>query len=51
MQQQSIRIAILVNMYERGDKWAVERYKDFLPQRRIALAERMNGFIREKAKL
>ena len=31
--------------------WAVERYRDFLQQRRIALAERMNSFIRDKAKL
>ena len=31
--------------------WAVERYRDFLQQRRVALAERMNSYIREKAKL
>lgn len=31
--------------------WATERYRDFLNQRRIALAERMNSFIRDKAKL
>lgn len=31
--------------------WATERYRDFLQQRRVALAERMNSFIREKAKL
>lgn len=31
--------------------WAVARYKDFLQQRRVALAERMNSFIQEKAKL
>jgi hypothetical protein len=31
--------------------WAIERYRDFLQQRRIALAERMNSFIRERAKL
>lgn len=31
------------------DLWQVERYRDFLAARREALAERMNGFIREKA--
>jgi hypothetical protein len=31
--------------------WATVRYRDFLQQRRVALAERMNSFIREKAKL
>ena len=31
--------------------WATARYRDFLQQRRVALAERMNSFIREKAKL
>lgn len=31
--------------------WATERYHDFLKQRRVALAERMNSFIRDKAKL
>ena len=31
--------------------WATERYRDFLQGRRIALAERMNSFIQEKAKL
>ena len=31
--------------------WAMARYRDFLQQRRVALAERMNSFIREKAKL
>jgi len=31
--------------------WATERYRDFLQGRRAALAERMNSFIREKAKL
>ena len=31
--------------------WATGRYRDFLQQRRVALAERMNSFIREKAKL
>jgi hypothetical protein len=31
--------------------WATDRYRDFLQSRRIALAERMNSFIREKAKL
>jgi hypothetical protein len=33
------------------DLWVTERYRDFLQQRRAALAERMNSFIREKAKL
>lgn len=51
MQEQNIRIAILVDMYERGDEWAIERYKDFLHHRRVAQAEQMNGFIRETAKL
>lgn len=31
------------------DLWQVERYRDFLAARREALAERMNGFIRQKA--
>lgn len=31
--------------------WATERYREFLQGRRLALAERMNNFIREKAKL
>ena len=31
--------------------WAIERYRDFLDNRRIALAERMNSFIRDKANL
>lgn len=31
--------------------WSIEHYRDFLQERREALAERMNGFIREKAKL
>jgi hypothetical protein len=31
--------------------WATECYRDFLQQRRVALAERMNSFIRDKAKL
>lgn len=31
--------------------WATERYRDFLHGRRVDLAERMNSFIREKAKL
>ena len=31
--------------------WATERYKDFLAHRRVALAERMNNFIRDKANL
>ncbi|MBN8498504.1 DUF262 domain-containing protein [Accumulibacter sp.] len=31
--------------------WATACYRDFLQQRRVALAERMNSFIREKAKL
>ena len=31
--------------------WATDRYRDFLQGRRIALAERMNAFIKEKAKL
>lgn len=34
-----------------SELWATDRYRDFLQSRRIALAERMNGFIREKAKL
>lgn len=51
MQQQNIPIAILVGMYKRGELWATERYRDFLHGRRVDLAERMNSFIREKAKL
>lgn len=31
--------------------WATERYRDFLQIRRVALAERMNAFIRDKAQL
>lgn len=31
--------------------WSTEAYRDFLTMRRAALAERMNAFIREKAKL
>ncbi len=31
--------------------WATERYRDFLQFRRVALAERMNAFIRDKAQL
>lgn len=31
--------------------WSTEAYRDFLAMRRAALAERMNAFIREKAKL
>ena len=31
--------------------WSTARYRDFLQQRRVALAERMNSFIREKANL
>jgi len=31
--------------------WPTEYYRDFLHQRRAALAERMNSFIREKAQL
>ena len=31
--------------------WDIDRYKDFLQYRRVALAERMNAFIREKAQL
>jgi hypothetical protein len=31
--------------------WLTERYRDFLIERREALAQRMNAFIREKAKL
>lgn len=31
--------------------WATERYREFLQYRRVALAERMNAFIREKAQL
>lgn len=31
--------------------WATDRYRDFLQVRRTALAERMNEFIKEKAKL
>lgn len=34
-----------------SELWATERYRDFLQSRRIALAERMNGFIRDKANL
>jgi hypothetical protein len=34
-----------------SELWATERYRDFLHGRRAALAERMNSFIREKAKL
>lgn len=34
-----------------SELWTTERYKDFLQSRRIALAERMNNFIRDKAKL
>ncbi|MBV8648411.1 DUF262 domain-containing protein [Paludibacterium sp.] len=33
------------------DLWPIECYRDFLQQRRVALAERMNSFIREKAQL
>ena len=33
------------------DLWPTERYREFLQQRRMALAERMNSFIREKARL
>jgi len=51
MQQQNIPIGTLDDMYKRGELWAIERYRDFLQQRRVALAERMNSFIREKAKL
>lgn len=31
--------------------WSTDRYRDFIEYRRTALAERMNEFIREKAKL
>ena len=31
--------------------WSIDRYTDFLQYRRVALAERMNAFIREKAML
>lgn len=31
--------------------WKIDRYRDFLQERREALAERMNGFIAEKAGL
>lgn len=31
--------------------WVIEHYREFLQQRRVALAERMNSFIRQKAKL
>lgn len=31
--------------------WSTERYREFLQYRRVALAERMNNFIREKAQL
>lgn len=31
--------------------WQIDRYRDFLAQRREALADRMNAFIREKANL
>lgn len=31
--------------------WSMDRYRDFLQARRVALAERMNSFIREKAGL
>lgn len=31
--------------------WSTERYRDFLQERRTALAERMNQFIKDKAKL
>ena len=34
-----------------SELWSTERYRDFLQQRRVALAERMNSFIRDKAKL
>lgn len=34
-----------------SELWATERYRDFLQSRRIALAERMNSFIQDKAKL
>lgn len=34
-----------------SELWSTERYRDFLQQRRVALAERMNNFIRDKAKL
>ncbi|WP_288393371.1 DUF262 domain-containing protein [uncultured Herbaspirillum sp.] len=34
-----------------SDLWPTECYRDFLQQRRVALAERMNSFIREKAQL
>lgn len=31
--------------------WSIERYREFLTERRVALAERMNHFIQEKAGL
>lgn len=34
-----------------SELWATDRYRDFLQNRRAALAERMNSFISEKAKL
>lgn len=34
-----------------SELWATERYRDFLQSRRVALAERMNRFIQDKAKL
>lgn len=34
-----------------SELWATERYRDFLEYRRVALAERMNAFIQEKAQL
>ena len=34
-----------------SELWSTERYRDFLQQRRVALAERMNSFVRDKAKL
>ena len=34
-----------------SELWTINRYRDFLDYRRKALAERMNNFIREKAKL
>ncbi|MBU1425886.1 MAG: DUF262 domain-containing protein [Gammaproteobacteria bacterium] len=34
-----------------SELWSTERYRDFLQSRRTALAERMNSFIKESAKL
>lgn len=34
-----------------SELWATDRYRDFLQFRRVALAERMNAFIRDKAQL